>query len=142
MLMNPLSIDMQNFICAEELGTGALVGFGQIRPIGGSNFELASLHVAESRRQRGIGSCLVRQLMQEFVSEHGSDQLNKLYLLTMASTASFYEKSGFATVPPNDVPTVLKAERALGTLVLAFSGEGDSLVCMQASLDNVLDVLG
>lgn len=31
MLMNPLSIDMQNFICAEELSTGALVGFGQVR---------------------------------------------------------------------------------------------------------------
>eukprot|EP00903_Cladosiphon_okamuranus_P016109 g14868.t1 len=141
MLMNPFSTDMRNFLCAEELKTGALVGFGQIRPIGESNFELASLHVAESHRQRGIGSCLARQLLKEFVSEHGSKQLEKLYLLTIASTSSFYEKIGFAVLPPKDVPTVLKVEYALGTLVLMVSGEGKSLVCMQAS-HYVVDPLG
>ncbi|CAN0543232.1 unnamed protein product, partial [Ectocarpus sp. 8 AP-2014] len=29
MLMNPMSIDVSNFICAEQ--EGALVGFGQVR---------------------------------------------------------------------------------------------------------------
>ena len=60
-------------------------------------------------------------------------QRGKVYLLTMASTASFYEKSGFTVVPLKDVPTVLKAERTLGTFVLTVSGVGNSLVCMQAS---------
>lgn len=36
-------------------------------------------------------------------------------------------------VPPGDVPAVLKAERALGSIVLMFAGEDDSLVCMQAA---------
>lgn len=30
MLMNPTSIDVNNFLCAEEKGTGALIGFGQV----------------------------------------------------------------------------------------------------------------
>lgn len=30
MLMNPLFIDVQNFVCAED--QGELVGFGQVRP--------------------------------------------------------------------------------------------------------------
>ena len=68
-------------------------------------------------------------------------QLQKLYLLTLASTANFYEKNGFAVVPPNDVPAVLKAELALGSVVQSFSGDGNSLVCMQASNYSV-DPLG
>lgn len=32
MLMNPLSINAENFICAED--AGALVGFGQVRSAG------------------------------------------------------------------------------------------------------------
>lgn len=67
-------------------------------------------------------------------------QLQKLYLLTMASTAKFYEKNGFDVVPPNDVPAVLKAERALGTFVLSMSGDDNSLVCMHAT--NHVDALG
>lgn len=30
MTMNPTSIDTDNFLCAEEKGTGALIGFGQV----------------------------------------------------------------------------------------------------------------
>ncbi len=48
----------------------------QIRPIGGSNYELASLHVVDSYRKRGLGSQLVRQLVKEFASEHGPEQVS------------------------------------------------------------------
>ncbi|CAM9843521.1 unnamed protein product, partial [Ectocarpus sp. 8 AP-2014] len=107
MLMNPMSIDVSNFICAEQ--EGALVGFGQVRPIGGSNYELASLHVDESYRGRGIGSSVVRQLVKGYI--------RNLFLLTLESTVPFYEKNGFAVAPANEIPTVLKAERAVGSLL-------------------------
>ncbi|CAM9093724.1 unnamed protein product [Laminaria digitata] len=129
MLMNPMSVDVQNFICAEE--EGLLVGFGQVRAIGGSEFELASLHVNESHRRRGIGSSLVRQLVDEFVETHGPGQLEKLYLLTLKDAAIFYEKLGFNVVSPEEAPAVLKAERAVGSFIQSFFG--NSLVCMRAT---------
>lgn len=46
----------------------------QVRPIG-EDFELASLHVEESRRGRGIGSALVRQLLSDFAAKHGSEKV-------------------------------------------------------------------
>ncbi|CBN74296.1 conserved unknown protein [Ectocarpus siliculosus] len=128
MLMNPMSIDISNFICAEQ--EGALVGFGQVRPIGGSSYELASLHVDESYRGRGIGSSVVRQLVKGYVSTHGEGQIRNLFLLTLESTVPFYEKNGFAVAPANEIPTVLKAERAVGSLLQSFFG--NSVVCMQA----------
>ena len=32
MMMNPLSIDARNFICAEEEEEGLMIGFGQVTP--------------------------------------------------------------------------------------------------------------
>ncbi|CAM9285313.1 unnamed protein product [Hapterophycus canaliculatus] len=128
MLMNPLSIDVDNFLCVEE--EGVLVGFGQIRPIGGSDFELASVHVRESHRQRGIGSRLVCRLVDKFTSTYGSKKLGNLYLITLASTVPFYEKNRFSTIPNDDTPTVLRAERAVGSALQSLFGE--SVVCMRA----------
>lgn len=47
--MNPLSIDMQNFICAEDLSSGALVGFGQVR-----RASAMRSHVAKTYRCKNI----------------------------------------------------------------------------------------
>lgn len=128
MLMNPLSIDVQNFVCAED--EGKLIGFGQVRPIG-EDYELASLHVQESSRGRGIGSALVRQLLADFEVTHGSEKLGRLFLLTLADTAYFYEKLGFEVVSAKEVPAVLNAERAVGSFIQSFFG--NALVCMRAT---------
>ncbi len=66
-----------------------------------------------------------------FLALHVPRQLRMLFLLTLASTTKFYEKNGFAIIPPSEVPGVLKAERAVGSFVQSFFGE--SLVCMQAA---------
>lgn len=57
-------------------------------------------------------------------------QLGNLYLLTLASTVPFYEKNGFSTIPSDDAPKVLRAERAVGSALQSFFG--NSVVCMQA----------
>ncbi|CAM9584588.1 unnamed protein product, partial [Choristocarpus tenellus] len=64
MLMNPLFVDTDNFIVAEE--EDRVVGFGQIRPVDKSNFELASLFVAKSHRGQGLGTALTRRLLTAF----------------------------------------------------------------------------
>lgn len=58
-------------------------------------------------------------------------QLEHLFLLTLTDTATFYGKLGFEVVPSaNDIPGVLKAERAVGSFLQWFFG--NSLVCMRA----------
>lgn len=41
----------------------------------GGDFELASLHVSESHRGRGIGSKIVRRLLDDFEASQGSSQV-------------------------------------------------------------------
>lgn len=50
-----------------------------MRAIGGGDYELASLHVAESHRRRGIGSSVVRQLVDQFVATHGSEHVRTFF---------------------------------------------------------------
>ncbi|CAM9266574.1 unnamed protein product [Discosporangium mesarthrocarpum] len=125
MLMNPLSVDTENFIVAEEKGD--VVGFGQVRPVGGGNFELASLHVEEAHRGQGIGTALARRLLAAF-----EDKANRadLYLLTLAGTTKFYNKIGFVEVEAKDTPATLRAELAVGSFIQSFFGT--SVVCMRA----------
>lgn len=52
--LNPLSVDPTRFTVAERAAAGgaaaAVVGFGQIKPLGGDALELASLVVEEAER--------------------------------------------------------------------------------------------
>lgn len=58
-------------------------------------------------------------------------KLEQLFLLTLADTTRFYERLGFEVVPATDVPAVLKAEKAAGSLLQSFFG--GSVVCMRAT---------
>lgn len=61
----------------------------------------------------------------------GGSQLNNVFLLTLEETTRFYEKLGFVLVPPTDVPSILKLELVLGSLLQSFFGR--RVVCMRAS---------
>lgn len=65
-----------------------------MKALGEGNFELASVHVSESHRRRGIGSNLVRQLVKDFVTTHGPEQVCVLGALK-PSTAYILVLSAF-----------------------------------------------
>ena len=117
--MNPLFLDPQRFILA--CSDSRILGFGQLRPAS-DGYELASLLVEPEARGRGVGSELVRSLLARAEGE-------PVWLLTLESTRKFYEPLGFTVAPDGAAPMLLRAERAIGSIVAtAVAGEG--LVCM------------
>ena len=64
--MNPLFIDSKNFFVARS--SNQVIGCGQIRPIGESCFELASLAVDDVNRGQGIGAAIVSEVGNSYRS--------------------------------------------------------------------------
>jgi N-acetylglutamate synthase-like GNAT family acetyltransferase len=122
-LMNPLGISHERFLVATE--AERQVGFGQIRPLGDDDWELASVYVVVEARQQGIGSSLVRQLL-EMHSDAGRD-LSRVYLLTLGTTQNWYEEFGFAVTqsPPPSMSVEVAAGGAISRIL------GNELVCMK-----------
>jgi len=143
--MNPLGIDTKRFIVAESRERGRVAGFGQLRhvnvPSGGAGFlnkvlsstglqknwqgelvELATLYVLQEFRGQGIGSAIVKELLQKA-------QGKIVCLITVESRTSLYRKLGFREVPPECIPSPLQFEVAAGTVVARFA-VNESIVCM------------
>ena len=134
-LMNPLSLSEKNLLCAIDDKSGDLVGFGQIRPLdhgasGCKNYELASLFVKPEYRSLGIGSDIVRELLQRF-DDCQNDSNTSLYLLTLRTTRNFYEAFGFKVLAGKDIkniPSTLQFEVTMGNIISSVLG--NQLVCM------------
>jgi N-acetylglutamate synthase-like GNAT family acetyltransferase len=99
-------------------------------------WELASVFVEDEWRGRGIGASIVRRLLEQHQQQDRA--LDDLYLLTLAPTASWYERFGFRTVESEQVPLALAFEVQAGEAISALLG--NQLVAMrgepaQQSLD-------
>ena len=135
MKMNPLGIQHERFIVAEDASSGSRVGFGQIRPFGSprtassgrNGFELASVWVDPEWRRGGVAS----ELVQRLLSLHGTTgtRATDVHLLTLATTSSFYERLGFAVVDRSSVPATMQLEFAAGSVITRALNE--QLVCMR-----------
>ncbi|KAJ8605802.1 hypothetical protein CTAYLR_000538 [Chrysophaeum taylorii] len=117
-LMNPLFFSPEHFLVADN-GKKNIVGFAQLRPI--DDFEeLASVYVDESFRGKGLGSDLVKTLLERATTD--------VYLLTLEKTTPFYERFGFE---PSDPPGPLAIEKAIGDCIASAFLNGTSVVCMR-----------
>ena len=125
-LMNPLNIDARRFVVAEDKEKQAVMGWAQLRPLqikeNDDGWELASVYVNPMYRKRGIGSQLVRQIIQT------KEQPVEIYALTLASTLSWYQRLGFDCIdtPP---PLSLQLEMKAGQLITNLLKE--TLVCIR-----------
>ncbi|KAL4428498.1 hypothetical protein ABPG75_002587 [Micractinium tetrahymenae] len=112
--MNPLGLKPERFTVAEREGSGAVVGFGQVRPLGGGgSLELASLVVEEAERGNGLGTALISSLVQQAGGA-------PLYLITIGSRVQLYKRCGFEEVATSQfgtVPLPLLLEAVAGTVV-------------------------
>lgn len=93
--INPTGLDWPHFIVAED--GGAVVGVGQVKPHRGGMRELASIAVVPARQGEGIGSTIVRELLQR---ERGM-----LHLTCRSQLQGYYERFGFRRLEPRDYPT-------------------------------------
>src|SRR5512135_2696779 len=84
--LDPLNVHWQNFLVAEDAEAGRIVGIGQVKPYH-SGRELGSLAVASDRRQSGVGSAIIRALIER---ERGP-----LLLFCLAFREPYYGRFGF-----------------------------------------------
>lgn len=92
--------------------------------------ELSSVYVEEAWRGRGVGSALVRRLMKRHAQRGGNGR--DVFLLTLDSTRSWYERLGFEVVSPEQViPRQLAVEVAAGGALSALLG--NRLICMRGT---------
>ena len=112
--------------------SGERVGFGQIRPLDGTAWELASIFVEEQWRRQGVGSELVRRLLAEH-SAAGRSQ-GDVYLLCLEGSVGWYSTFGFETLPPTEAPKSMAFEVAAGGVLTKLLGE--RLVCMRREAED------
>lgn len=90
-----------------------------------------------SARSRGLGSRIVKHLVSDFQASQPSPTAGRLLLLTLGSTAPFYERHGFRVLddpkaPEAGLPPLLLFEYLAGSVVARISrGAGTKLVVME-----------
>ena len=95
-------------------------------------YELASVWVDPAYRGRGIGTELVRQVLQRHVTLVGP--LENVYLLTLGTTTDWYHDNfGFTIVSDAYVPESMAFEVKAGKVITSVLGK--DLVCMQGNSD-------
>jgi GNAT superfamily N-acetyltransferase len=93
------------------------------------NWELASVYVLPEYRNQGIGSELVKKLVEKHTNAKGRP-LSTIYLLTLKSTMDWYQQFGFELLPDDDAPPQqMNLEIVAGNLITKAIGE--ELVCMR-----------
>jgi amino-acid N-acetyltransferase len=117
--INPMNLDWERFIVAED--DGAFVGCVQIKPHKDGTRELASLAVTPSRQGSGIGSVLVKALLER---ERG-----ELYLMCLRPMVTYYQRFGFEEVPEAAMPRSLKIYHRAGKIFAKIAGtQGTSIM--------------
>ena len=120
--------DSSNNNEASSSSSPAVLGFGQIRPLNDEYSELASLYVVPESRKKGIGGALVQNLLDRHAE---MKQRQRICLLTLKPTSSFYEPYGFRVATESErkqLPSSIQLEYQAG-LALSFL-LGNDLVCM------------
>ena len=110
--INPMDLDWERFIVAEDPEAGEFVGCGQIKPHKDGALELASLAVMPERQSAGVGSLLVNALLARAPGE--------LYLMCRKSMTPYYRRFGFEEIGletmPRSFKTIYRAARLFSKL--------------------------
>ncbi len=109
--INPMSLDWQRFIIAED--DGVTVGIGQIKVHGDGSRELASLAVIPARQKQGIGGAIIRELL--------SKETGVLYLTCRAQLERYYAHFGFRRVERDEMSPYFRRLMRLAGLVMTLA---------------------
>ena len=100
-------------------------------------WELASVYVISEKRSEGIGSNLVRSVLeqhrQSFRKGGGGDDV---YALTLSRTVDWYTKS-FGFVEEKSIPKPMEFEVAAGNVITKLMG--NELICLRLPFDKIGD---
>lgn len=118
--MNPLIQSHERFVVAVDREDEVL-GAGQLAPLGEVGAELKSVVVVPEHRGKGIGSGVVRQLLNQAGGQ-------AVFLTTISRRATFYEAFGFRELSKGEIPGPLVAEWLLGSLVARLAVQDRCIV--------------
>jgi N-acetylglutamate synthase-like GNAT family acetyltransferase len=93
--LNPMSLSWPNFLIADD--AGEVVGIGQVKSHGDGSREVASIAVVPARHGQGIGSSIVKALLDR----HGA---GVLHLTCERKREGYYERFGFRRIPRQEFP--------------------------------------
>jgi len=120
--INPGGLHWRRFVLAVE-EQGRMLGCGQLKPHAGGVFELASIAVQPDHQGRGIGTALIRHMM-----EIGP---RPLYLMCRTELGGFYERFGFQRIGVREMPGYFKRIRQMIIAYERLSGSGEILLVMK-----------
>lgn len=93
--INPMGLDWRRFTVA-VLQTGELIACGQVKPHSDGTRELASVAVLPAWQGRGVGSAIVRHLIEQETGE--------LYLTCRDHLEAYYRRFGFRVLSGPEMP--------------------------------------
>ena len=121
--INPMSLKWERFYVAKSTVNHEFIGCGQLKPHNDGTVELASIATVKSWRNKGVASAIVQKLM-----EMGP---RPLYLTCMSSMGPFYEKFGFRSLQPNELPKYFRRLSNVAGFVNALHIVNEKLLVMQ-----------
>lgn len=96
--LNPFGLHWQRFVVAQS--DDDVAGIGQVKILGDGTPELASLAVLPEYQNSGIGSCIVWTLIDRTPGP--------LYLRCAAHNEGYYQRFGYRTLAPAEMPRSLR----------------------------------
>ena len=120
--INPTGLDWKRFIVAVNTD-GKIVGCGQLKPHGRDVLELASIGVLPEYRGLGVARAIIEELLKE---SH-----RPLYLMCMSHNGPMYEKFGFQSILPEQMPRYFQRIYKLFGLAHVLNKTGEELLVMK-----------
>jgi len=98
-------------------------------------WELASVYVIPERRSEGIGSDLVRSVLEQHrqLQTGGGENDDDVYALTLSQTVDWYRSFGF--IETRSIPKSMEFEVAAGNVITKLMG--NQLVCLRLPFDQI-----
>jgi len=98
-------------------------------------WELASVYVIPERRSEGIGSDLVRTVLEQHrqLRTGGGEDNDDVYALTLSQTVDWYRSFGF--IEARAIPKPMEFEVAAGNVITKLMG--NQLVCLRLPFDQI-----
>jgi N-acetylglutamate synthase-like GNAT family acetyltransferase len=112
--INPMDLDWHRFVIAVD-GSGKMLGCGQLKPHGRDVIELASIAVEPSYQHQGIARGIIEHLI--------ACGPRPLYLTCRSRLGSFYEKWGFRSIEPDEMPPYFRRLSRLVNVIGWFMNE-------------------
>jgi N-acetylglutamate synthase-like GNAT family acetyltransferase len=119
--INPFQLDWRHFWVVVDDG-GRVAGCCQVKTHSDGSRELASLVVVREQRGRG----LARLLIEKLKAEHGAP----LYLTCRSELIPLYQRFGFSSVAPADMPPYFRRISRLAGWFMRFARPNNTLAVM------------